>query len=262
MGIFDREKVAKYMSEFAGTMFLTMFVKLAVTNEPYTTGLSIGLGLALLIYNYGYISGAHLNPSVTAALCVRNIPGFPISDRGQVMMYFVSQYLGAIMGGLTAWIIGGDEAAAKYPTVWQDESQYNDDYRLFQALVGETFFTFLLATTVLHTATDQRQGGNQFYGLSIGLSLALGVACIGPISGCCLNTAVWLGTVIPAIASGQTNNGIGDLWVYWVGTFSGGLIAGLWFNLLNGPESLQKAGVKRSPQEELEQHFAVEDQPQ
>ena len=77
--------------------------------------------------------------------------------------------------------------------------------------------------------------------------------------------SVWLGTVIPAVLSGQTGNGIGDLWVYWLGTFGGGLIAGLWFNLLNGPESLQKAGgsaPKRSAQDELEQHFAMDENQQ
>ncbi len=94
------------MSEFSGTMFLIAFIKLAVIFDGYTTSLSIGLGLAILVYIYGYISGAHLNPAVTMAIIIRNIPEFPISERGQVAMYFVSQYLGGICGGMIAWIIG------------------------------------------------------------------------------------------------------------------------------------------------------------
>ena len=87
-------------------MFLIMFIKLSVVYDDYTTSLSIGLGLGLLIYNYGYISGAHLNPAVTMAIIMRNIPDFPLSDRGQVLMYFVSQYLGGIFGGIMASVIG------------------------------------------------------------------------------------------------------------------------------------------------------------
>ena len=102
----NTQKVARYASEFSGAMFLIMFVKLASVYDSYTTSLSIGLGLGLLIYNYGYISGAHLNPSVTMAIIFRNIPDFPLSDRGQIAMYFVSQYLGGIFGGVLATIIG------------------------------------------------------------------------------------------------------------------------------------------------------------
>ena len=71
----------------------------------------------------------------------------------------------------------------------------------------------------------------QDYGLCIGLSLALGVACIGPISGCCLNTAVWLGTAVPALMSGQVHNNLADLWVYWIGTTLGmgcGVMRSMW----------------------------------
>ena len=153
--------------------------------------------------------------------------------------------------------IGGDEAAAVYPTVFQDESHCDDLYRLFQAFVGEIFFTYLLTTTVIHCATDKRQAGNQFYGLCIGLTVSLGIVCIGPLSGCCLNTAVYLGTVIPAIITKQTKNGVTDLWVYWIGTFLGGIVAGLWFNLLNGPESQQKKPF--IPDHELEELVGHED---
>lgn len=231
---FTREKMAKYTSEFSGTMFLIAFIKLAVVYDSYTTSLSIGLGLGLIIYNYGYISGAHVNPAVTLAIMIRNIPAFPLSDKGQIAMYFISQYLGGIFGGIIATIIGGDKAAAVYPTVFQSEGDVENGYLLFQAFIGEAFFTYLLCSTVLHVATDKRQDGNQFYGLAIGLSLALGVACIGPISGCCLNTSVWLGTVVPALLTNQVPYGLADAWVYWVGTFLGGAVAGLWFNAVNG----------------------------
>lgn len=227
---FSREKMSKYMCEFVGVLFLVLFVKLAVTNEAHTTALTIGLGLALLIYTFGTISGAHLNPSVTVALLIRQPAGFDTSNAGMVIMYLLSQYTGGVCGGMLAWFIGRNEAAAKYPTVWQRADTFSDEHLLWQALVAEMLFTFLLCSVVLHTATDPRQSGNNYYGLAIGLSLALGVSCIGPISGCCLNSAVWLGTVVPAVLTHQVQHRINDFWIYWIGTFAGGVVAGLWYN--------------------------------
>eukprot|EP01083_Nonionella_stella_P291568 992040_1 len=239
MSKFDRNHRSKYAAEFTGTMCLVLFIKLAVEHDTFTTSLSIGLGLALLVYNYGGISGAHLNPAVTMAIIIRNIDEFPITNYGMVIMYFISQFLGGIMGGFLAWAIGGDNAAKVYPTVYSNEIYYDDSLRLAQAFIGELLFTFILTSTVIHTATDKRQTGNQYYGLAIGLSLALGIACIGPISGCCLNPAVWVGTVIPAVITEQTNNDLKDFWIYWVATFLGGIIAGIYFNIFNGTESRQ-----------------------
>jgi len=235
MGTFEREKVAKYLSEFAGTMFLIMFVKLASTNDTYTAALTIGLGLGLVVYNYGYISGGHLNPNVSIAILCQRLPTF--SEPGVVVMYLVSQLLGGLFGGFMAWIIGGDSAAAAYPTIYASDFEEEVSMRLFRAFAGETFFTFLLCSTVLHTAIDKRSSNNNYYGLCIGLSLALGVASIGPLSGCCLNTAVWLGTAVPALLSGQAHNELNDLWVYWIGTTLGGLLAGLWFRLVYGNDA-------------------------
>merc|ERR1712083_731957 len=169
-----------------------------------------------------------------AILCQR-LPSF--SEPGLVVMYFVSQFCGGLFGGFAAWIIGGDDAAAAYPTIYGSDFEEEESMRLFRAFVGEVFFTFLLTSTVLHVAVDKRQQPNQYYGLCIGLSLALGVACIGPISGCCLNTAVWLGTAVPALMSGQVHNNLADLWVYWIGTTLGGLISGVWFRVIYGREA-------------------------
>jgi len=236
MGVFDREKVAKYLAEFTGTMFLVMFVKLASTNDSYSAGcagLSIGLGLALLIYAFGYISGAHLNPNVSIAILCQRLPSF--SEPGMVAMYIVSQINGAVFGGFLSAIIGGKKAAAVYPSVYSGDFEQT---KMLRAFVGETFFTFLLCSTVLHVAVDQRQQPNHYYGLAIGSSLALSIAAIGPLSGCCLNTAVWVGTVVPALVTDQIEGALSDAWVYWVATTLGGLIAGLWFNVIHGADAV------------------------
>jgi len=255
MCVFTRENVAKYVSEFAGTMFLIMFVKLGSTYDTYTAALSIGLGLALVIYNYGYVSGGHLNPNISIAVFCQQLPSF--SDPGHVAMYIVSQFGGGLFGGLAAWVIGGETAAAAYPTIYASSFDEEEGMRLFRALVGETFFTFLLCSTVLHVAVDPRGQPNQYYALCIGLALSLGVACIGPISGSCLNTSVWLGTVVPALLTGQTKKGLRDLWVYWVGTTLGGVIAGLWFRLMYESGAPPRADAEEKQKQEVEVAMTV-----
>eukprot|EP01083_Nonionella_stella_P082425 227490_1 len=245
--LFNRQQRAKYFAEFIGTMFLVMFVKLGVPSGNPTTALAIGLGLGIWIFNAGHISGGMYNPSVTVAVLVRNIPEFPRCNTGQIAMYFLSQYLGGICGGLFAWMIGGKPSAAVYPTVFQDPMYYDDGARLGQAFAGEFFFTFLLTSTVIHTATDKRASGNQYFGLCIGLTLSVAICCIGNISGCAINSAVWLGAVIPAIATDQIQHNLSDAWIYWIATLLGGAVAGLLFNIFNGPESqlMDEAGQSK-----------------
>merc|ERR1711953_1521232 len=97
---------------------------------------------------------------------------------------------------MISWIIDGDDAAFVYPKTSRDGSQST---RLSRAFMAELVFTFILATVILHVATDKRQSGNQHYGIAIGLCVTVSIMCIGEISGCCLNSAVWVGTVVPAL---------------------------------------------------------------
>eukprot|EP01084_Bolivina_argentea_P127219 225040_1 len=231
-------------------MFLTMFVKLAVPSGDPVTALAIGLGLGIMIFNAGHISGGMYNPSVTLAVIVRNIPEFPRSDKAQIIIYFLVQYLGGICGGLFSWLIGGKQSAAVYPTVYQDPMYYDDTHRLIQAFFGEFFFTFLLTSTVIYTATDKRAAGNQYFGLCIGLSLSVAIVCIGRISGCALNSAVWVGAVITAFITDQINHDLTDCWIYLTAPFLGGIAAGVLFNLFNGPESLDSGASKKTDDRE------------
>lgn len=242
-----KEKMAKYFCEFIGTAYLVLFIKLAVPSGSPATALVIGLGLGIWIFNTGHISGGMHNPSVTMAVMARNIPGsgFQLrSDYWHIFMYLLCQYLGGIVGGLCAWVIGGEESAAVYPTVFQLPAHYDDGFRLFQAFFGEFLFTFLLTSTVIYTATDKRVSGNNYFGMQIGLTLSVSIVCIGRISGSAINSAVWLGCVIPAIATGQVQHNLSDAWIYWVATLLAGLVSGLLFNLLNG----DAAAVQKKPE--------------
>ena len=184
-----------------------------------------------IIYAYGYISCAHFNPAVTLAFTIRNVDKWPRSDYAQIIMYLIVEYLGGITGGLLGWAIGGKNAAFVYP------SSLNNNSSLFQAFIAELIFTFILATVILHIATDKRQAKNQFYGIAIGLVVTASIMCIGKVSGCCLNSAVYLGTIIPAIFASLVDpdsDGIdlSDCWIYIIAPFLGAALAALLFNCL------------------------------
>ena len=66
--------------------------------------------------------------------------------------------------------------------------------------------------------------------------------CVGGISGCCLNSAVWFGAYLSALSvRDPTTRGI---WIYWTATFIGGLLAGCGFHLLFLPQERERDNAK------------------
>ena len=55
----------KYIVEGIGTYFLVLIIGL--TGNP----IAIGIGLSILVYMGGHISGAHYNPAVSLAMIIR-----------------------------------------------------------------------------------------------------------------------------------------------------------------------------------------------
>ncbi|MCJ7822746.1 MAG: aquaporin, partial [Armatimonadetes bacterium] len=91
------------LSEFLGTLILVFFGVGAV-NTAVLAGAQQGLwqvaavwgvAVALAIYMAGAVSGAHINPAITAAMAVWR--GFP---KAKVAPYMLSQLAGAFCGSL------------------------------------------------------------------------------------------------------------------------------------------------------------------
>jgi len=85
-------------------------------------------------------------------------------------------------------------------------------------LVLEAILTFFLVNAVLNAGISGK--ATIPGGLAIGLTLTFCILMGGPLTGASLNPARTLG---PAIVTGN----FADIWVYFVGTVLGGVVAGL-----------------------------------
>ena len=209
-------------------MFFILSIRLSAVLSDFAP-LAIGSILMVAIYQFGWISGGHFNPAVSTAILIRgNVDSFSTKDYGQFLMYIISQLLGAMTGGIFGNIIGGNDVCTRGPYV------DTDDYSLGQGFLAELFFTFLLTFVVLHTGTHQ--SGNQFYGLSIGFSLFIGVCCIGSITGCAINPSVWFGLNMAGIICDTDDNvRLDQIWLYWGAQIIAACISGILFRFIYEP---------------------------
>merc|ERR1719331_2695684 len=175
----------KAVSEFVGTYFLVLTVFLNVTGASPAGGLSIAASLMCMIYALGSVSGANFNPAVTLALLITGKGGMTMS---LAPMYMVMQVLGGFAAGATSIAITGTQLTLLPP---------NSGYT--PALIGETFYTFVLCFVVLNVACttmpEKLMGGGpseQIYGLVIGFCIMVGAGATGNVSGAALNPAVAL----------------------------------------------------------------------
>ncbi len=162
-------------------------------------GLAHGLGITLGVAAVSHISGAHMNPAVTAAIW---LTGQINGVRGR--MYVVAQLTGAVA---LLTILGIDDIG-----VHAVNSTVLD--RSFQALILEAVLTFALVFTVFAVATDRR-GPGVIAPLAIGLVIAADHIVAIPLTGTSMNPARSFG---PALVGGEW----ADHWIYWLGPIIGG----------------------------------------
>jgi aquaporin Z len=208
----------KYLTEFVGTCFLVAVVGLAGLHAATLTPLLTGLTLAVLVYMGWHVSGANYNPAVSLALVVRGKLSFL-----DFLPYLVAQVGGAFTGasivvGLTGHTFGPVLPTGATPV---------------QAMLAEGLFAGLLCLVVLNVTTVAKTEGNGYYGQAIGLSMAVGCFCIGPISGGCLNPAIAVGSTLMRVLRGDLI-GVEMVGIYIVGPLAGGLLASAIFTLQTG----------------------------
>ncbi len=204
----------KYIVEGIGTYFLVLIIGL--TGNP----IAIGIGLSILVYMGGHISGAHYNPAVSLAMIIRG----EISV-GECLKYVLSQSIGAVAAAYSIILLGADALAVVSKT---------DSMTSF--FLAEIIFTFLLVFVILNVATHPDTKNNQYYGLAIGLTVAAGAFSVGEISGGVFNPAVSFGPSVLSIIDPDiefANIVSHNFFIYYLGaTVIGSVIASLLFNFL------------------------------
>ena len=199
-----------YLVELIGTFFLVFVI--ALTGNP----IAIGSILMVMVYMGGHISGAHYNPAVTLGVLIRKK-----IETKDAISYMAFQVIGAFLAALLYYLIYG-KTFAPAP---------DPGFHIIKSVLIEGTFTFALVMVVLNVATHKKTEGNSYYGLAIGFTILAAAFAGGPISGGAFNPAVGLGPILMDTFTG--GDSIGNLWVYLVGPFGGGIVAGIIFNYLN-----------------------------
>jgi len=202
------------LAEFIGTAAL-IFVGAgaAAIGVGGLVGVALAHGLVVtaMVYSYGPISGAHINPAVTLAISLSGeLPW------GDALRYWLVQLLGGAVGAAGLLLLLGSESSlgATVPA---------EGVAVWQAILAEALLTFLLINTILHTAIKGE--GTPFAGLAIGLTLVAAILMGGPLTGASLNPARTFG---PALFTGTLNL----FWIYLLGTSLGAALAALVYRTL------------------------------
>ena len=171
-----------------------------------------GAAIGIMIYTFGHISGAHINPAVTIAmLATKNIK---VRDAAG---YIGSQIIGAIAAA-SAHMALLPEAGAKVHFGTQGGPSAFLNFSAAAGVGAEIIFTFFLVTTIFMAAVHKKAAPGMA-GIAIGGMIFL-LHLVGvPLTGASMNPARTLG---PAIVSGYWDYH----WIYWVGPIVGALIAG------------------------------------
>jgi len=171
----------KLISEFLGTFFLTFTAALNIATGSLTAAMSIGAALMCMVYSVGNISGAHLNPAVTLAIC---LSGRNKTNSKEACQYVCLQTLGAIFAAFAAAGITAGKTTAVAPAL---------KYGWVEALQAEFLFTFVLAFVVLATATVSHRPPKDLFGLCIGSCVTVGGYAGAALGAGILNPSVPIG---------------------------------------------------------------------
>jgi glycerol uptake facilitator protein len=158
---------------------------------------AFGFIITALVYAIGKVSGCHINPAVTFALAVtKRMPW------KEVPLYWVSQYIGAVIGAFAIWGVFGSNAV----TFGMGQTHFAADAStsyFFQAALAEALGTGLLIFAILGIV-DSRSPGT-LAGIVIGGAVVGIILIFGPVTGASLNPARAFGPeLVQAIAGGAT----------------------------------------------------------
>jgi aquaporin Z len=217
----EGDSVRRGVAEFVGT-FALIFVgagAIAVTagGDLVAIALAHGLVIGVMASAVGHISGGHFNPAVTFGFLVaRRI------DPALAIVYWISQFLGAVAGALVLVIVVPDNLT---DAVNLGVPALGDGVGAGAGLLIEAILTFFLVWVIFATAADPRGTFKSIAGLAIGFTITLDILIGGPLTGAAMNPARAFG---PELVEGDWT----DAWVWYLGPLLGGAVAALLYEWL------------------------------
>ena len=231
----------RYLAEFVGTFGLLLSVtgaallSLNVDAGLYSPdarvlliSLSLGLGVIGMVYAFGDVSGAHLNPAVTLAMWISG----RLKGR-DVVPYILAQLAGGVVavgviagvayGSTSLW--GSAQAAA---LASQGYSGNGSPYTvsLGSVFLLEVVLTLFLVLVILRSTQSENFSKN-LAPVGIGLTLIMTNLVAIPIDGASVNPAR---SFAPALLSAMWSGdrwAIQKDWLFWVAPIVGGILAAL-----------------------------------
>ena len=204
-------KLKQRISEALGTFALVFcgtgaIIINEVTNGAVThPGIAITFGLIVMgmIYAFGDISGAHLNPAVTIAFAYAK--KFPWRD---VPGYVFAQLIGAFVASGILWLLfpENETLGATLPQL-----------EVWRVFILELLLTFFLMLVIINVSTGSKEIG-VIAGIAIGGIVLLEAMFAGPVTGASMNPAR---SIAPAAVSGKLTS----LWLYILAPIIGALLA-------------------------------------
>ena len=201
------ELVATYFLVFCGTGSMVIEAETHGAISHVGVAISWGLIVTIMIFAYGRISGAHMNPAVTITLVI--LKKHPLRE---LAPYVIFQIAGAFLASITLRLLFPEDEFLGSALPAGSE---------MQSFILEFILTFMLMLVILLTTTGGKLE-RYFAPIAIGGVVLLEAMYAGPITGASMNPARSLG---PAIISGHTEH----LWLYMVATVAGALAAGIYW---------------------------------
>jgi aquaporin NIP len=195
----------KFLAEVIGTFALVLVGTGAIVVDQHTNGavthlgisIAFGLIVTLMIYAFGKVSGAHMNPAVTLAFAVNK--NFRWRD---VSPYVLAQIIGALLASfsLKLFFPRNELLGTTLPSG-----------SAIQSFFLELLLTFILMLVIFISPS-------KLAAITIGLTVGLEAYFAGPICGASMNPARSIG---PALISGHCE----FLWLYIFAPIIGAVLA-------------------------------------
>lgn len=201
------ELVATFFLIFCGTGAMVINTEIGGVISHLGVATAWGLIVMIMIFAYGRISGAHMNPAVTLTLVL-----LKLHPKKELLPYLVFQLIGALLASLTMRGLFPDNELLGASMPQGSE---------MQSFILEFILTFMLMAVILLTSQG-RKIEQYFAPIAIGGTVFLEALYAGPICNASMNP---FRSLAPALVSGHLEH----LWLYLVATTLGALIAGFYW---------------------------------